>query len=65
MITEQDVLNWVFAHVSERAKDGFPEQLNDATYAYAVGLYEGYYSALLEYGNTEIQIPEESHIKEL
>lgn len=66
MITQQDILDWVQTHATERAKTGFPEEVNNISIAYALGLYEGYYSGLMD-AKANVEQPDESQhdVKEI
>ena len=66
MITQKQILEWMADHVNYRLENGFPEDLDQTNgiQMYAVGLYEGYYSALKEYGKEEVEDPDETHTVE-
>ena len=64
MITNKEILDWVVAHVMYRQEKGFPGKfadINEETLkVYSLGLYEGYYSGLIESG-VEVEEPDEPH----
>lgn len=69
MVTNKEILDWVVTHVMYRKDKGFPgnfADVNEETLkVYSLGLYEGYYSGLMESG-IEVEKPDESHeIKEM
>lgn len=70
MVTSKEILDWVVAHVMYRKEKGFPgkfAEVNEQTLKiYSLGLYEGYYSALIDSG-AEVENPDESshEIKEM
>lgn len=68
MVTNKEILDWVVAHVMYRKEKGFPRKFTDINEEtlkmYFLGLYEGYYSGLIESG-VEVEEPDEPHeIKE-
>lgn len=70
MVTSKEILDWVVTHVMYRKDKGFPwkfAEVNEQTLkVYSLGLYEGYYSALVDSG-VEVENPDESthEIKEM
>lgn len=64
MKTNKEILDWVVAHVMYRQEKGFPEKfadINEQTLkVYSLGLYEGYYSGLIE-SSVEVEEPNEPH----